>query len=246
MFILLVAANAMLVLATRQLDTAVTVAEPYTQVTARADELTVPAVTPSPTPMTPAPAAATEVLAVYGDGYALGNEQGGLGVAGWPALVAAGSGMTLTLHAAPQAGYVSVGSTGQNYPGLAETGPVPDAAVTLVVGSRNDRSADAATVQANAQEIISDLRAAATSTAIVIVGPIWTDDDAPADILAVRDAVEAAATAAGVTFVDPIAEGWFAEPTGLISFDGISPTDAGHAHLADLITPLVNAALGQQ
>lgn len=72
-----------------------------------------------PTPRQPgAPTGAPEaeeplpapVLAVYGDGYAAGNESGGLGAAGWPALVAERTQMQLQLHAASQSGYASVGT----------------------------------------------------------------------------------------------------------------------------------------
>ncbi|SDY39231.1 Lysophospholipase L1 [Modestobacter sp. DSM 44400] len=239
---MLVVANVVLFLLTRERDAGASVGEADTQMSVSTGAVT----SAPPTPASAAPTSAPGVLAVYGDGYAAGNEEGGLGAAGWPVLVAARTGMTLSLHAVPQAGYVSVGSTGQDYAGLVETAPVPDAAVTLVVGSRNDRSADAAEVLAQVQQVVNDVRAAAPSTIVVVVGPVWSDGEPPADVLDDRDAVKTAATAAGVAFVDPIARNWFAQPTGLISSDGVSPTDAGHAHLADLITPWVTAALSQQ
>jgi hypothetical protein len=178
---------------------------------------------------------------VYGDGYAAGNELGGLGSAGWPALLAERTGADLVLHAAPRAGYLAVGTTGQNFLDLVRAAPVPDAAVTLVVGSRNDMNQDVTRIRQNAAETISSIRSQAPDTTVVIVGPVWPDGNAPASVLAVRDAVRDAAVAAGVTFVDPLVEGWFIGGVGLIASDGVSPNDAGHAYLAGVLEPYLPA-----
>ncbi len=181
------------------------------------------------------------MLAVYGDGYASGNDMGGLGATGWPALVAQETGSRLALHAVPRAGYASIGVTGEDYPALIAANPVPGATVTILFGSRNDADEDLAVVQANAEKTISAAQQASES--VVVIGPVWDDADVPADALAVRDIVQAAAETAGVTFVDPLAEGWFAQEAGLISDDGISPNDGGHAYLAERITPLLRTML---
>ncbi|MGY1752160.1 SGNH/GDSL hydrolase family protein [Blastococcus sp. SYSU D01042] len=194
----------------------------------------------------PGPAAersGVPVLAVYGDGYAAGNDSGGLGVAGWPALVAERAEVQLQLHAVSQAGYASVGSSGQDFRGLVEAGPVPEAAVTVIFGSRNDVDEDVASVAANAADVISIIEAGSPQTELVVIGPAWDDAEVPAALLAVRDAVRAAAQAADVAFIDPLADGWFADGAGLIAADGISPNDRGHAYLADRIAPAVRAAL---
>ena len=47
------------------------------------------------------------------------------------------------------------------------------------------------------------------------------------------------AAALGALFVDPIAEGWFVGRPDLIGQDGVHPTDAGHAYMADKIAPLI-------
>lgn len=201
-----------------------------------------PADTPSPTPVAaPAPAqpVTPPVLAVYGDGYATGNELGGLGEAGWPALVAKGIGAQLVLSAVPRAGYAAVGATGETFVDLARAKPVPQAAVTLVLGTRNDAGHDAQVVQSRVTEVIGIIRAAAPTTVIVIVGPVWSDGNVPASVLGVRDAVQSAAIGAGLTFVDPLAEGWFAGRPELIAADGVSPNDDGHAYMAELLTPVL-------
>jgi hypothetical protein len=186
---------------------------------------------------------AAPVLAVYGDGYAAGNELGGLGSAGWPALVAQRTGATLSLHAVSQAGYAAQGVTGQDFPALVKASPERNAAVTVLFGSRNDEGDDPAVVQACAAQTISTLKANAPGMVVIVIGPVWSDAAAPAPLRAIRDAVQDAAGAAGVQFVDPLALGWFARPSGLIAADGVSPTDAGNAYLASQIAPFVTAAL---
>jgi lysophospholipase L1-like esterase len=200
----------------------------------------------SPTPSPPVREAPgdTVTLAVYGDGYASGNDMGGRGATGWPALVAERTGAELALNAVPQAGYASIGVTGQNYAALLGASPVPDADVTLLFGSRNDVGEDPAQVQAQAVAAMAAALQNSPGTILVVVGPVWDDGNVPAGVLAVRDLVQAAAEAAGATFVDPLAGGWFSTGSGLIATDGVSPTDAGHAYLADQIAPLVTAALG--
>ena len=184
------------------------------------------------------------VLAVYGDGYSSGNFSGGVGAAGWPALVAERLGMQLQLSAETLAGYVNAGSTGQTYPQLVQDQPPGDASVTVVFGSRNDEDAAPPDVQAAATETFAAVLAAGPATELLVIGPCWSSADAPASLTAVADAVRAAAEAAGATYVDPLAEGWFADPAGLISpIDGISILDAGHSYLADPISPLVDAQL---
>lgn len=202
----------------------------------------------APSPDRAAPAAPTRprgtpVLAVYGDGYAAGNSSGGLGPAGWPARVASSAGAQLSLHAVPRAGYASVGATGQDLLQAVQATPVPDATVTVLFGSRNDAGEPVAAVQRNAAAAMAAVRDQAPGTTLLVIGPVWDDGSIPAGVVAARDAVRAAAEAAGVPFVDPLAEGWFARQSNLIAADGVSPTDAGHEYLAGLITPLVAAAL---
>jgi lysophospholipase L1-like esterase len=61
--------------------------------------------------------------------------------------------------------------------------------------------------------------------------------------LRLRDAVAAAAGSAELDFVDPLAGGWLRDRPDLIGADGVHPHDGGHAHLADLIEPAIEAAL---
>ncbi|MGY1624196.1 SGNH/GDSL hydrolase family protein [Geodermatophilus sp. SYSU D00965] len=201
-------------------------AEPTVQETAAEEEPTTP-----------------PVLAVYGDGYSAGSALGGQGETGWPALVARQLGADLRLNAVARAGYAAVGANGQDFAGLVSATPVPDATVTVVFGSRNDLGSPVSAVAGNATETLQLIRRSAPNTELVVVGPAWSTADAPADLLPLRNAVADAARAADATFVDPLAEGWFAQPGVLIAPDEVSPTDAGHEFLASRIAPVVQEAL---
>jgi lysophospholipase L1-like esterase len=181
------------------------------------------------------------VLTVYGDGYSAGNSLGGEEAAGWPARVAEAASAQLQLVAVPQAGYLSTGIDGRAFADLPASSPAP-ASVTVVFGSRNDLGNDPAAVQTAAEATFQKIRAADPETVLVVIGPAWSNAAPPAGLADIRDAVRAAAAANDAQFVDPLAEGWFAEPAGRISGDGISPTDDGHAYLAGLIAPAVSQA----
>ena len=58
-------------------------------------------------------------------------------------------------------------------------------------------------------------------------------------MLTIRDSLRRQALAAGAVFIDPIAEGWFVGRPDLIGGDGVHPTDAGHAYMAERIAPLI-------
>jgi lysophospholipase L1-like esterase len=182
-------------------------------------------------------------LLVYGDGYAAGNELGGRGTTGWPALLAERTGTELELAAVPRAGYASIGTTGENYLDLVQRRPATQATVTMLFGSRNDSDEDLALVQRNATQAVSLIRRDAPDTALVVVGPAWSGTEVPASLLAVRDALRTAAQDVGATFVDPLDDGWFAGRPELIGADGVSPTDEGHAYLAGLVAPVVREVL---
>jgi lysophospholipase L1-like esterase len=203
---------------------------------------------PSAEPSDMAPSAAdagagSPVLAVYGDGYTAGSALGGEGTRAWPALVSERLTVDLRRFAVSQAGYVSPGITGEAFPQLVSANPVPDADVVVVFGSRNDEGSDAAAVEEAAAATLATLRTTSPEAQLVIIGPAWSNASPPRVLDELSEAVERAATAIGAQYIDPLAEGWFAQPTTLIAPDGISPTDAGHAYLADLIVPVLEEAL---
>ncbi|MGY1802967.1 SGNH/GDSL hydrolase family protein [Blastococcus sp. SYSU D00922] len=203
---------------------------------------------PSAAPATSAPTtSAPPVLAVYGDWFVAGTDRGGLGDAGWQAVLSGRVGARLaTPHAATDAGYTAASAgTGDTFATLAENAPEPDADVTIVFGGRNDYRAPPDEITAAAGRTFDAIRTAAPGTRLLVIGPAWTGADVPPELLPVRDAVQRAAEPAGATFVDPLAEGWFADGTGLVADDLISPTDAGHRYLADRIEQVVRRLLAE-
>ncbi|WP_051515632.1 SGNH/GDSL hydrolase family protein [Candidatus Blastococcus massiliensis] len=188
---------------------------------------------------------APPVLAFYGDFLTAGTPQGGQGPAGWPALVTERLDAEGTPpHAVADAGYVADAAvTGDTFLTLVERFPEPDADVTVVFGSRNDYLAAPSVITAAATRTFDAIRASAPDTRLVVIGPAWTDAVVPPEIRRVRDAVQQAAVAAGVTFVDPLAGRWFFDELGLIASDLVSPTDQGHVHMADRIEPVLRDVL---
>lgn len=184
------------------------------------------------------------VLAVYGDSYSAGGRQGGKGDDGWPAIVSAHLGADLRLHAAGGAGYVN-GSKADDETFLEQVrgAPEPDADVVVVFGSRNDRMFSAAEVKSQAVAVYEAVRAQSPTAELVVVGPAWDDDATPAELFRIRDAVAAAAQAAGALFVDPLAQEWLAGHPELIGLDGVHPNNLGHGYLASRIEPYVREAL---
>ncbi|WP_097193852.1 SGNH/GDSL hydrolase family protein [Blastococcus aggregatus] len=212
---------------------------------AATERTTPPAGTTAPRSSAPAESSDAPVLAFYGDRFTAGTQQGGLGPAGWPAIVTERLGAESTEpHALTDAGYVATSSFGDaTFVSLAELRPEPDADVTVVFGSRNDYEATPAQITAAATRTFEIIRAAAPQTRLLVIGPAWTDAAVPSELPPVRDAVREAAAAADVPFIDPLVGRWFFDGVGLIGRDAISPTDAGHAYLADLIEPLVRDLL---
>jgi lysophospholipase L1-like esterase len=76
-----------------------------------------------------------------------------------------------------------------------------------------------------------------------VIGPPWPTADPPPEILRIRDILRYQAGILGATFVDPIAAGWFVGHPELIGKDGVHPTDAGHAYMADKIAPYISAEI---
>jgi lysophospholipase L1-like esterase len=181
------------------------------------------------------------VIAVYGDSYSAGSDEGGNGPAGWPARLADRLDVEVRLHAVQGARYVG-GSGGGTFLEQVQGAPEPDADVVVIFGSRNDTGAPSEEITAQAAATYDAVRSASPDADLVVIGPAWSDEAVPADTFLARDAVLAAAEAAGLPFVDPLEEGWFFGRLELIGADAIHPTDQGHAYLGGLIEPVLRAA----
>lgn len=187
-----------------------------------------------PGPVTPAPAATGPVV-FLGDSYTTGSNEGGNGDANYTHLLARQYAFAPVVAAVGGTGYVIAAPGVQPYSSqLSAVARVPAPRLIVVEGSRNDVVADPSAVQIAARQLYADLRRNAPTARIVVIGPIVpVTGTLGGDILATRDAVRAAATDAGLPFIDPIADRWL--DGAMIGTDGVHPTDSGHARIAAVL-----------
>ena len=182
---------------------------------------------------------------ILGDSYLGGSAEGGNGSANWTKLIGTrfydqGARVELNVMAQPGSGYLARGTTGLVFREAATLRLRPTADVVLVFGSRNDGRQDSKTMFNAAQLLYSDIHDIAPEAKILVVGPVWVDNDVPDFISANNDAMARAAAEENVLYIDALDEGWFAgTEEGLIGADGIHPTDEGHTYLAAKIFPLL-------
>ena len=187
-------------------------------------------------------------VAVIGDSYTTGGDLGGLGSKGWAARawqLLARQGMPVTADVAAEggAGYGTRGNHGSVFEDLTADAVKPDDALVVFFGSRNDQGVDPTQLSVLAYGTFQLARRIAPSAKFLVIGPPWPTADPPDTVLRIRDALKYQAGVAGATFIDPIVAGWFVGRPELIGKDGIHPTDAGHAYMAEKIEPLIDAQL---
>ncbi|MFZ1176667.1 MAG: GDSL lipase [Mycobacterium sp.] len=187
-------------------------------------------------------------VAVVSDSYTTGTNEGGVGPRSWTArawqtLAHEGERIAPDVAAEGRAGYGVPGDHGSVYEDLTGRAVKPDDALVVFFGSRNDQGVDPGLLAAKARNTFDLARRLAPSAKFLVIGPPWPTADVPESMLQIRDVLNAAAWAAGATFVDPIAELWFVGRPDLIGADGVHPNDAGHQYMADRIAPLIRTQL---
>jgi peptidoglycan/LPS O-acetylase OafA/YrhL/lysophospholipase L1-like esterase len=187
-------------------------------------------------------------VAVIGDSYTNGTDEGGLGSNGWPTrawqtLARQGVQIAPDVAAEGAAGYVVEGNRGSIFVDLVARAVHPDDALVVFFGSRNDHGVDPDDLAGHAGDAFTLARRIAPSARLLVIGPPWPTADVPDDIWQVRDVLNRQSQLAGATFVDPLAARWFVGAPMLIGADGVHPTDAGHTYLGDRIAPLIAAQL---
>jgi len=190
-------------------------------------------------------------VAVIGDSYTTGSDQGGQGpnawtVRSWQTLARQGFRITPDVAAEGGAGYGVRGNRGSVFRDLTPAVVRPDDALVLFFGSRNDKGVDPTVLAGSAFDCFLFARAVAPSARLLVIGPPWPTADVPPDVLQVRDVLYGQARAIGATWIDPIAERWFVGRPDLIGADGVHATDAGHAYMAEKIAPLIAAQLPRE
>jgi lysophospholipase L1-like esterase len=214
-----------------------------------------PAVTP---PAAAPPAPAGQEPAVSGD---------------TPSIAFLGGSLTVGIGAPPERGYAwqtaerlgwpialveGVSGSGFLAPGGGD--PMPDRVpaivaarpdVVVVAGGTNDVfwGYPPRDVERAAADLLADLRAGLPDAEVVVLGPLPTSFDAVDDPNPTREAVRAAAEAAGVTYLDAgavvgAAVTDEAEWDRYISDDGLHPNERGYAALADALAAELDALVG--
>lgn len=187
-------------------------------------------------------------IAVIGDSYTNGTAIGGQGAKAWPTLAwmtLARRGMQVAADVAAEgrAGYGVRGDQGNLFGDLTPRVVKPDDALVVFYGSRNDQGIDPNVLSGQIFNALSQARGIAPNARLLVIGPPWPTPDVPPAVLQIRDVLSFQSMLAGATFVDPIAAGWFMDRPDLIGPDGVHPTDAGHAYMADKIAPLIGDQL---
>lgn len=187
-------------------------------------------------------------VAVIGDSYTAGSVEGGLGPDGWTerawqTLNRGGVYVSADVASEGGAGYGVRGNRGSVFEDLTALAVRPDDMLVVFFGSRNDQDVDPAELTRMTRETFGLAHRVAPSARLLVIGPPWPSADVPDNVRRIRDILDAEAHAVGAEFVDPIADRWFVDQPGLIGADGVHPTDAGHAYMADKIAPLISAEL---
>ncbi|HVR00058.1 MAG TPA: GDSL lipase [Mycobacterium sp.] len=187
-------------------------------------------------------------VAVVGDSYTTGTDEGGLGPRSWPAqawqtLARQGVQVAPDVASEGRAGYAVLGDHGSDFEDLTARAVHPNDGLVVFFGSRNDQGVDAGLLAEKARSSFDLARRIAPSARLLVIGPPWPTADPPAEVLQVDDIISGQAAAVDAAYVDAIAEHWFVDRPDLIGPDGVHPTDAGHEYMAEMIAPLIRAQL---
>jgi lysophospholipase L1-like esterase len=190
------------------------------------------------------------VVAIVGDSYMAGADPAdpGSGMAGQ---VAEDLGMNLANFAFGGTGYLRGGPTNDYAYGAQATLALKSKADLYIVdGGANDfldiytdGSKDLDDLAVAAREVYTELKDGAGKAEVVVVGPIWPAVPADPGILEMRDVLKQEADAAGLAFIDPIAEQWLTADNldELIGADDIHPSVSGNSYFAEHIADAIDA-----
>ena len=189
-------------------------------------------------------------IAVVGDSYTTGTDEGGEGPKAWTArawqvLAQRGIRIAADVAAEGRAGYGMPGDHGSVFEDLTARAVKPQDVLVVFFGSRNDQGVDPVQLADRTRDTFTLARRFSPSARFLVIGPPWPTADVPDSVLQIRDILNTAARAAGAAFVDPIGDRWFVDRPDLIGPDGVHPNDAGHAYLAAKIAPLVGMQLSR-
>ncbi len=137
------------------------------------------------------PAPREHRIAIVGDSFTEGSDEGGLGWRSWPAvlrhnLLEAGTIIDLEVSAEGSAGYADPGHAGNVFRDKANVlGDRDD--LVIFFGGVNDGHVNPADLRTAVHDTFAEARAAAPRAKFIVIGPTWPTQNPPADVTAVRD-----------------------------------------------------------
>lgn len=164
----------------------------------------------------------------YTEGYGAQPES-----AGYAYLTAAEFGWDATIDSEGRSGYTVEGLEGNTFGQRAADLPDVDAQFVVLQGGLNDQNnrPTAAGIATAAGDVISALQGQYPYAQVVVLGPIPITAEPLQEMRTVDRGLRDAATAAGVVYISPIAEGW--DITGYLIADQAHPSTEGHRYIAD-------------
>lgn len=151
---------------------------------------------------------------------------------GWPTLVSRRLGLTLVNSGRGGAGYVNPNGEGWTYPREVTLGGGYNADAVIIWGSINDSAWPLAQLRTVSAQVMTAVRAACPSAALLVYGPQYWDTQPWPGMALMTAEVRASAQEAGALFIDPLL--WMQGRADLIDKTG-HPTQDGHRLLADRV-----------
>jgi hypothetical protein len=186
-----------------------------------------------------------KVVAI-GDSFTASTAFGDVGANSWNQMVfrqMRKRGVDINCESSGEAGsgYVARGIRGTSFGEEARRLLEPDDDLVIIFGGSSDAPENPESVGAAVNDTFLLVRKASPHAKVIAAGPASVAAPAP-DVTRVRDIIRDDAVKIGATFVDPIADQWFVRDPTLIREDG-SPTDAGHAYIAERLLPIIQGVL---
>lgn len=192
-------------------------------------------------------------IAIVGDSFTSGTPLGGEGDANWTRVLdtllnSTEIPHTVSVESGNGSGYSSPGVRGLTFAQMAEAVIEPDTDLVIMFGSVNDAGEPEESYAADVAATLAAIRRRVPSATVLVVGPAWVDARIPPEVERLEEVLRTESLRAEVDFVNPLEKRWFFDPNrsnvvGLISTDGLHPTDAGHRYLAERMADLVNLEL---
>lgn len=173
------------------------------------------------------------LVSFLGDSFTAGTNFGGIKEAGWPAIVSARHEWRRDMQGVGGTGFVNGLEERKNFGSRVDDIIAVRPAMVIVAGGGNDYRQDKAKMLSEATAVITRLQKGLPDAKIVLIAPLWLQQEDPESLPDLIDVSKRVAAATGVVRIDPA--GWLRGQPNLLGADGVHPTDEGHKVLADLI-----------